>query len=470
MSLLIYREVLRPAWSPQYRAQPVTQPRDYWLGVFSGGQRVGFVNARLTPREKEGRRGTQFRALAELNLPLFGRLADLSIRGEGFRENLSGKSEFDLTLRSAGQDFRVDGTFDQGKIAANVHAGDTVTPFNYDAGEQMLFSGGMSGLDLPPLRPGEEIYMDAFNPISMRMEKARISCAAQETLHILGKDVLTNVLETELGPITTKAWIDQDQEVVRVETPFGFTLEKIDPTDAYAPTDPDQQADLIQNLAVTVTGPLPAREATLLRFRMTGVDESALPPADTWQTREGDLYTVRMPVAPAGEVPAPSPAEIGDALDSDPLVNAAHKDIQRTAAEITQGAGTPWEKALRIYAWVYENLEKTSVLSIPTALEVLSTRKGDCNEHTVLFAALARAAGVPARIAIGLVYSDELGGFGYHAWPEVLAGQWIPMDPTLGQPLADATHIKLLNGGIDQWPRLVAYIGQAKIEILGADQ
>ena len=40
------------------------------------------------------------------------------------------------------------------------------------------------------------------------------------------------------------------------------------------------------------------------------------------------------------------------------------------------------------------------------------------------------------------------------------------MDPTLGQPLADATHIKLLNGGIESWPRLLPYLGKLEIEVL----
>ena len=35
----------------------------------------------------------------------------------------------------------------------------------------------------------------------------------------------------------------------------------------------------------------------------------------------------------------------------------------------------------------------------------------------------------------------------WHAWPEVRsAGEWIPLDPTFGQPVADATHVALGSG------------------------
>ena len=78
--------------------------------------------------------------------------------------------------------------------------------------------------------------------------------------------------------------------------------------------------------------------------------------------------------------------------------------------------------------------------------------------------ALARAAGLPTRIAVGLVY--EGGYFYYHAWPEVLLGDWFPLDPTLGQYPADATHIRLLTGGLREQYRLGGIIGKLKIEVL----
>lgn len=472
MSLLVYREVLRPYWSPQYRARPVLEPKEYWYGVFSGDQRVGFVNARVAPKMKDDRRGVALRLMLRVDLPLFGKLADLSIHGEGFRQQVSSRTEFDFSLSSAGQDFRAEGILADGELDARLHTGDTITPLKYTIPDDSMLTGGMSGFDLPPLRPGEEIYVDAFNPMSMAPEKARVVCTGQETLVLDGESILTHVLETHIGSITTRAWVDEDQDVVRVVTPFGFTLQRIDPRSAYEPAEPDEQADMIRNLAVRVKGVIPTGDFVALRIRFGGVDPSVLPPGDLWQTRVGntDEYTIlQAQYPPPTETKLPNDERVA-ALASDALVNAAHERIVQQSAEIVGNASTDWDKVQRLYTWVFENIEKTSVLSVPTALEVLRTRQGDCNEHTVLFTALARAAGIPTRIAIGLVYSDSVDGFGYHAWPEVFVGNWIPIDPTLGQPLADATHLKLLNGGIDQWPRLVAYIGQAEIEILGTNE
>jgi len=95
---------------------------------------------------------------------------------------------------------------------------------------------------------------------------------------------------------------------------------------------------------------------------------------------------------------------------------------------------------------------------------VLAARRGDCNEHTVLYVALARAAGLPARAAAGLVHLD--GRFYYHAWPEVWLGDWVAVDPTLDQFPADATHLRFVVGGLARQVELVRMIGKLKLEVL----
>jgi len=63
----------------------------------------------------------------------------------------------------------------------------------------------------------------------------------------------------------------------------------------------------------------------------------------------------------------------------------------------------------------------------------------------VLFAALARAAGIPTKVCLGLTYTN-IGAFLYHAWAEVYVGKWVPIDPALGQMQVDATHLKMFEG------------------------
>jgi transglutaminase-like putative cysteine protease len=122
---------------------------------------------------------------------------------------------------------------------------------------------------------------------------------------------------------------------------------------------------------------------------------------------------------------------------------------------------------------VNQLLEKKPTVSLPSALEVLRTKVGDCNEHTVLFVALARSLGIPSRINVGLVYVR--GAFYYHAWPEVYIdegrdrGYWLPVDPTFDQFPVDATHFRLARGGLDKQASILPLIGQVKMTVLEVD-
>jgi transglutaminase-like putative cysteine protease len=105
-------------------------------------------------------------------------------------------------------------------------------------------------------------------------------------------------------------------------------------------------------------------------------------------------------------------------------------------------------------------------MSVPSAVDVLETRIGDCNEHAILAVALLRAAGIPARMAVGVLYFEER--FYYHAWVEAFWGRWLAVDPILGQVPADATHIRFMTGGLDRQMEMVRVIGRLRVEVLEA--
>src|SRR2546421_10446608 len=82
----------------------------------------------------------------------------------------------------------------------------------------------------------------------------------------------------------------------------------------------------------------------------------------------------------------------------------------------------------------------------------------------ILYVALARAAGLPARTAAGLVPVD--GRFYYHAWAEVYLGDWVAVDPMLDEFPAGAAHVRFSIGGLAQQAELVRLIGRIKLEVL----
>ena len=89
---------------------------------------------------------------------------------------------------------------------------------------------------------------------------------------------------------------------------------------------------------------------------------------------------------------------------------------------------------------------------------------GDCTEHGVLTAAMCRAAGVPARVVVGLVYAESLGGFGFHLWNEVYVNRrWVAVDATYDQTEVDAVHIKLAESSLDGVAPFEAFLPVARV-------
>ena len=130
-------------------------------------------------------------------------------------------------------------------------------------------------------------------------------------------------------------------------------------------------------------------------------------------------------------------------------------------------------RAEKLTRYVNALLDKKPTVSLPSAREVLRTRVGDCNEHTALYVAMARSVGIPARIAVGLTYVRGItGAFYYHAWPEVYIdegptrGLWLPVDPTLNEFPADATHLRLARGGLDKQASILPLIGRLKMRVV----
>ena len=301
------------------------------------------------------------------------------------------------------------------------------------------------------------------------MRNATVNCLRHDTFTD-GDDTAerVTVYQTTLNSITSEIWLDADGQTVQVKTPYGFTLRRMKAGDAAAPLAPGAVRDLLSLVAIRPTGQRPFRGASKMTVRLSGYDEAAGLPTDATQRQlDNGSITIIPPAAPASTpVFALDAALLDGALASDPLIQSSHPDMIAQAQAIVGDVPGVWDQSRKIYEWVYQNIEKIPVPTVPSALEVLKTRQGDCNEHTVLFTALARAIGIPTHVAIGVVWSEDLNAFYYHAWPEVFAGAWIPMDPTLGQTVADATHLKLVEGDIQQWPRLAAFLGRIQIEIV----
>jgi hypothetical protein len=441
-----------------------------WLAIEAGGRRIGTLHLASAPAARGGRAGATLRLDAQLRVRVLETPTELRVVGRLWRALDGRNGALELDVLSGEHAVRIEGTVHDGVLRGTLHTAGAGIPLNAHVGT--LPTGEGSLLALAPggeLRPGDERAFETIDPFTLRPAPARARCLREETLEVDGSKVTARVVEVTVGTATVTAWLDADGEVVQADVPFGIRLRRISRREAFAPLDAHQLPDLVAALDITPTGLAPHRGAHRMTVRVSGVPASLLPTDDT-QTTAADSTTLiiatpqirntRRESAPAGASPGMAPY-----LACNALVQCDQPAIREQAAAIVGGEADVWRRALLLERWVNRSLTKRPVPSLPSALDVLATREGDCTEHTVLFTALARAAGVPTRMAAGVVWSDEVGAFAYHAWPEVYVGRWVWIDPTLGQAVADATHIKLATGGLVDWRGVTAFLGRLRLDV-----
>jgi hypothetical protein len=133
-------------------------------------------------------------------------------------------------------------------------------------------------------------------------------------------------------------------------------------------------------------------------------------------------------------------------LESTPLIQASDPTHPRRSRSGSLPARrTRHDVARRSDDWVYGTLRKDVTLSVPSALQVLDAAGRLQRAHGAVRRAGACAR--PARADGGRTGAHPR-PFYYHAWPEVWLGEWVAVDPTLGQYPADASHLRFLVGGL----------------------
>jgi hypothetical protein len=156
------------------------------------------------------------------------------------------------------------------------------------------------------------------------------------------------------------------------------------------------------------------------------------------------------------------PAYLADALKPTPWLQSDDARLKALAAPVTRMKVSDARKMALLLEAARPYLAHIDFTGHYSALETLKRRSGDCTEAAVLLAALGRAAGIPTKVANGVVYSRERyhgvgDAFLPHSWTlAYVDGRWKSFD--LALDAFDSTHLALTVGDGDA--RSVSAAGQ----------
>ncbi|MBU1205571.1 MAG: transglutaminase-like domain-containing protein [Proteobacteria bacterium] len=473
MALLVQKTLLKPEAlkiTPALAKERMKIGEDWW-GVYWKGEKIGYA---VTGQEQQEEK-ISVQERAWLKLSVLGIPQNIEQILEYRVNQRLTLDSFDFSLKSGLVQFRLAGRMEDlpshpGKrLRLVVHSGGREHQQEISLKEAPHILG-QTKLHLlsQGLEVGKKYSIPAFDPATLSTAEVIAEVEGVERLNIGGEERELYRIGQEFRGIMTKSWMDRKGDIWKEESPIGLVLLRESKNVAlHKNWNPGKTVDLIALTAIPVKQEIPnPRSTQYLRARLHLPTLKGLKIEGERQSRNGNEVVIRKETFPP-KIFAIKPLKEEErfrALQATPFIQSDDPKIKRQAEAIVDGAKDPAEKVSRIAAWLFREVEKRPVVSIPSAVEVLRQKVGDCNEHAVLFTALARAVGIPAHMQAGVIYQE--GKFYYHAWAQVYLGTWVAVDPLLNQIPADATHIRLVEGDLDKQLDIVRVIGRLQVEVL----
>ena len=501
MGFLVKREYLKPRAELLEEAAARVGPSASYYALTMGGDPVGYISATTDTLadtiKVQSNWVLAIQALGSLQqvgvITVINLSRSMRLRSFDAMVN-SPSSRFTMRGQAVG-DSLLDMTIDAGGRPQHLQTRLSRSLVLSDMVNMRLAVGGQ-------LRTGHTYTMRVFDPITQRDGQSELSVLGESTVVYVDSAVFDSarsrwvpahrdtvrafhISQTYAGS-TAESWIDERGNILTASTSLGISLQRTAFEIAVENWRHDKDSgrvagvgagsDVISNTAIASNAVLEPANLRQLRVRLGSVDLSGFDLAGGRQQVAGDTLTVTRESADLERdhggltmYDAALPlVGLDSAIDAatrpEPLIQSDDPRIVAQARAITRGERRAGRVAALLTHWVHDNLEKKITISVPSAVQVLADRSGDCNEHTVLYVALARAAGLPARTASGVVYLR--GHFYYHAWPEVWLGRWVAVDPTFGQVPADASHLRFVIGGLARQVELVRLIGRLQLEVV----
>jgi hypothetical protein len=443
------------------------KPRETWDAVFVGGAKVGSIHTVYETHSDRDPPLREIRSLSKLVMSRYGQTVELQTDVTCL-ETLDGEVKSFTTRTVAGpspiivEGQRCNGTM---QLVTTSQQKKTTSQIDWHPSNRGFFAAEQSLRD-KPMQPGEQrsINMLFAGLTGVQVVQTTLEARQWELVRLLHTHrrclKVRQLLHLGEFVIEANAWLDSMGEVQKMSMPSLNHATYRTTRERAMSKDEGGHFDLGWDTIVRLDTPL--RESHALRRAVYEATMKHADPHDLFstgtsqQTKSIDAHTAQITVVAirpdspqviVQEAP-PAAADRG----SSNLIQTDDPVIVKMAKDVAQGESDPWQISTRLETWVHMSMRaKNTGQGFATAADVARNFEGDCTEHAVLLTALCRACNIPARVAIGLVYSPSDQGFAFHMWNEAwIRDRWIPLDATRGNGGIGATHLKLTHSSLSQ--------------------
>ncbi|MCC6484833.1 MAG: transglutaminase domain-containing protein [Armatimonadetes bacterium] len=463
-------------------ARPAELPREMWFGMYLGETKLGYTVLRTEKAGFEGAPALKSDSTVHTESVMMGAKMIQNIRTTVYTALSSSRPLYEeFRMSSGGKTTEVFARFEDDVVEARMvtGTGETKKSIPIPPGVKLV-GDAYNPVEGETVKPGASFTQYSFNPLTLSIDKMNIRVERIQKMTLDGKEVDAAVVVTKsaMADLTTYQTLD-GAEVIRIDAPMGIEMRRETQQEATSSVSSGYTPpkDLAVATSVSAGRHLASGAFRELRVTLSGVPQRSFVISDSRQRVEkiksDDTLTVTYFItaedyseAQSGTLPVPATGRFQKYLSSEPYVEADSDAIKSQSRRIAGERRNIYDAACRIRRWIYEEMTPQANMGIlRPATDVLKNRAGVCRDYAILFAALARAAGIPTRIVNGLILSR--GRFYYHSWDEVWTGNtWLAFDSTLPTDRVDASHIKLTEGDATDMFRMGKVIGQLDAQIL----
>lgn len=459
-------------------AAQAREGRTTYFGVYLKDAKLGNVTlTRDDATEREGRPAVRTESKMRLILSVLGKGNALSSTTTTWSDQKSGLPiAIEAKTEAAGRTTKVWASFEPRAVRFKADIQGTVKEGRFDlAPGEVFLAEASAGLPTKP-EAGKKRVGKVFLAESLQLIDSEQQVEGPAAMTV-GKSALLAYKLTEKNPLNPATYyLAESGDLLTAQIALGMELRREERETALAePTGPLPELSVL--LGCTPTG-IPLTETRRLRqvtYELEGVTRP-LPASDGIQqaTRNGAVMRVNvsssgLPISGSKLFPTldAAPEALRRFLQPTAYIGSDSPEFRALARAVLGNEKDAARAAAKLSTFVHEAIKPdSSIPALRTAHDVNKDRRGVCRDYTTFFTAIARAAGLPTRQCVGLAYVNGL--FVYHAWPEVWVGEdrWVALEPTWGEPFADATHIKLAEGELTDIFLVAADMGRYRIKVL----
>ena len=426
-----------------------------YFSVWMQGSRIGYSSYSSSHTTYQGKPAEKSTSKTELKIGLIGAQVEMTVDSDTITVN--GKPVFmHFVQSSAGRKQIMDATFGTNDIQVSVDNNGTKTKQKLAYPKDgKIVDDPVTEFALNPTKAGTTKTFYILDPTTVSLVK--------NTAKLLGpRDVEVNSVSTKATAIQiddprmgTTVFMGGKGDIIKITTTIGMEMVPTTKADALGKVASDNQPDIAALTSVKPNVPVANPMATkTLKIKLKADNLPSIPNDNQQGSKKDqsawivDIHPTQLRDSKSISIAA-AKAQKPDWVKPSLHIPATTPRFIKLAKSIIKKSTDVKSGALAIRKYVNDTMTPNAGIGVlRDANEVLDAKEGVCRDYAILTATLCRAAGIPARLASGLVNFD--GNFYYHAWVEVWTGyDRLGLDTVPSNDFFTATHVKLSQGNVD---------------------